>query len=84
MLMNKKIKEIIKEMILKKEFEKIINFKGYSYFERRKVKNFYNEIKDLDIDKITILPLIMSLPKEVMRNILCMLLPYTVKEIKEK
>ena len=80
MLMNKKIKEIIKEMILKKEFEKIINFKGYSYFERRKVKNFYNKIKDLDIDKIPILPLIMSLPKEVMRNILCMLLPYTVKE----
>ena len=80
MLMNKKIKEIIKEMILKKEFEKIINFKGYSYCERRKVKNFYNKIKDLDIDKIPILPLIMSLPKEVMRNILCMLLPYTVKE----
>lgn len=84
MLMKDKIKEIIKEMILKKEFEKIINYKGYSYFERRQVKKFYNEIKDLDIENIPIIPLIAALPKEVMRNILARLLSYTVKEVKEK
>lgn len=75
-----KIKEILKLMIDNKEFEKIIKYTGYSSRERRKVKDFYNDIKDLEINNIPIIPLILAMPKTVMQDVLSYLLHYKVIE----
>lgn len=77
MYTSEKIKEILIEMIESDEFEKVIKCKEYSSKERKQAKKYYEALKGVkDIKKIEILPLIMTMPRIVMLDVIAYLIPY--------
>lgn len=80
MYVSKKIREILNEMMNNGEFDKIIKCKGYSMKERKLSKQYYESLKDRNLDEISIAELLFVMPRPVMHNVIACLIPYKVVE----
>ncbi len=81
MYTSEKIKEILIEIINSDEAEKIYKCKEYSIKERKQAKKFLDALKnEKDIKNIPIMPLIITMPRIVMADVIAYLIPYKVVE----
>lgn len=79
MKVTKKIKEILKQMIDDGEFEKIIKCKGYTMKERKLSKQYYDAIKNRNIDELPIQELLLIMPRPIAIDVLAYLMQYEIK-----